>query len=467
MRDLPIILDMGDRPVAVVGSGVVAARRAELAVRAGADVTVFAPGDLSDEFLELLDKPNLRHAPRDPAPGDLAGCSLCFIASEDEGLIERARASARAAGALVNVADRPRLSDFIMPSIVDRSPLVIAVSTGGASPILGRMLKARLESLIPSAYGALAQLMSGFRGQVAAAIPSQTQRRRFWETVLEGPIAEAALAGNEAAAQAHLAAEIERWAEERPSPRGEVYLVGAGPGDPDLVTFRAFRLMQKADVVLHDRLADSRIMTLVRREAERVYVGKRPDNHELPQEAISALMVKLAKDGKRVLRLKGGDPFLFGRGGEEIETLAENGVPFQVCPGVTAAIGASAYAGIPLTHRDHAQACVFVTGHGRDGKIALDWASLIQPRQTVAVYMGLRNLEPLTEAFIAAGASPDLPAAVVDNATRPNQRVVVATLATLAPLARAAEIKGPSIVIIGTVVTLREKLEWYAAGQNA
>ena len=409
-----------------------------------------------------MDKPNLRHAPRDPAPGDLAGCSLCFIASVDEGLIERARASARAAGALVNVADRPRLSDFIMPSIVDRSPLVIAVSTGGASPILGRMLKARLESLIPSAYGALAQLMSGFRGQVAAAIPSQTQRRRFWETVLEGPIAEAALAGNEAAAQAHLAAEIERWAEERPSPRGEVYLVGAGPGDPDLVTFRAFRLMQKADVVLHDRLADSRIMTLVRREAERVYVGKRPDNHELPQEAISALMVKLAKDGKRVLRLKGGDPFLFGRGGEEIETLAENGVPFQVCPGVTAAIGASAYAGIPLTHRDHAQACVFVTGHGRDGKIALDWASLIQPRQTVAVYMGLRNLEPLTEAFIAAGASPDLPAAVVDNATRPNQRVVVATLATLAQLARAAEIKGPSIVIIGTVVTLREKLNWTA-----
>ncbi len=349
-----------------------------------------------------------------------------------------------------------------MPSIVDRSPLVIAVSTGGASPILGRMLKARLESLIPSAYGRLAQLMSGFRGRVAASIPSQTMRRRFWETVLEGSIAEAALAGNEAAAEARLAAEIERRAEDRASARGEVYLVGAGPGDPDLLTFRAFRLMQKADVVLYDRRADARIMTLVRREAERIYVGKRPDNHELPQEEISALLVRLAQEGKRVLRLKGGDPFIFGRGGEEIETLAEHGVPFQVCPGVTAAIGASAYAGIPLTHRDHAQACVFVTGHGKDGRIDLDWPALLQPRQTVAIYMGLRNLEALTAEFIARGASPELPAAIVDNATRPNQRVVVATLGTLAAKARAAEFRGPSIVIIGTVVLLRDRLDWYA-----
>ncbi len=295
--------------------------------------------------------------------------------------------------------------------------------------------------------------MRGFRGKVAAAIPSQTMRRRFWESTLDGPIAEAALAGDEAAASARLAAEIDRWAAERPAPQGEVYLVGAGPGDPDLVTFRALRLMQKADVVLYDRLADERIMTLVRREAERIYVGKRPDDHELPQEEISALLVRLAREGKRVLRLKGGDPFLFGRGGEEIETLAAHGVPFQVCPGVTAAVGASAYAGIPLTHRDHAQACVFVTGHGKDGAIDLDWAALIKPRQTVAVYMGLRNLEPLTEAFIAHGADPDLPAAIVDNATRPNQRVVVATLGTLATAGRAAELKGPSIVIVGSVVS--------------
>jgi uroporphyrin-III C-methyltransferase/precorrin-2 dehydrogenase/sirohydrochlorin ferrochelatase len=466
MRDLPIFLDLSDRQTTVIGSGVVAARRAELALRAGARVTVFAR-ELSDEFHELRSKRNFTHAPRDPAPEDFSPASLCFIATEDEGLIERARSAAKRAGALVNVADRPKLSDFIMPSIVDRSPLVIAVSTGGASPILGRMLKARLESLIPAAYGRLAELMGGFRDRLAAAIPSQTMRRRFWETVLEGPIAEAALAGNFDAAKTHLSDEIDRWASERASPAGEVYLVGAGPGDPDLVTFRAFRLMQKADVVLYDRLTDDRIMTLVRREAERVYVGKRPDNHELPQEEISALLVRLAKEGKRVLRLKGGDPFLFGRGGEEIETLAEHGIPFQVCPGVTAAIGASSYAGIPLTHRDHAQACVFVTGHGKDGRIDLDWSALIQPRQTVAIYMGLRNLEPLTRAFIEHGASPDLPAAIVDNATRPNQRVVAATLGTLAAEAAAAALRGPSIVILGTVVTLREKLDWYAPEQRA
>ncbi len=353
-----------------------------------------------------------------------------------------------------------------MPSIVDRSPLVIAVSTGGASPILGRMLKARLETMIPAAYGRLAELMSGFRRRVAAAISDPTMRRRFWEAVLEGPIAEAALAGNEGVAEAHLEREIERWGAERASPQGEVYLVGAGPGDPDLLTFRALRLMQKADVVLYDRLTDERVINLVRREAERIYVGKRPDDHELPQPEISALLVKLARQGRRVLRLKGGDPFMFGRGGEEIEALAEHGVPFQVCPGVTAAIGASAYAGIPLTHRDHAQACVFVTGHGRDGKIDLDWPALIQPRQTVAIYMGLRNLEALTAEFIARGASPDLPAAIVDNATRANQRVIVGALGTLAAKARAAGLKGPSIVIVGSVVSLRDKLDWYAPGSS-
>jgi len=459
MRHLPIVVAMSGRSAVVVGGGLVAARRAELLVRSGASVTVFA-SDLSDEFFDLSGKPNFRHVPRDPGVDDFVGSTLCFIATEDERLTRAALNAARSARTLVNVADRPELSDFIMPSIVDRSPLVIAISTGGASPILGRMLRARLESLIPAAYGRLADLMGGFRSRVAAAIPSQAPRRRFWETVLEGPIAEAALAGNESAARERLAHEIARWNEARPSPQGEVYLVGAGPGDPDLVTFRALRLMQKADVVLYDRLTDDAVLNLVRREAERIYVGKRPENHELPQEEISALLVKLAKEGKRVLRLKGGDPFMFGRGGEEIETLAEHGVSFQVCPGITAAIGASAYAGIPLTHRDYAHACVFVTGHGKDGRLELDWTALLEPNQTVAIYMGLRNLEALTREFVARGASPDLPAAIVDNATRPNQRVIVATLASLAAKARAAELRGPSIVIVGKVVSLRDKLDW-------
>src|SRR5271165_2874492 len=392
MRHLPIVVAMSGRSAVVVGGGLVAARRAELLVRSGASVTVFA-SDLSDEFFDLSGKPNFRHVPRDPGVDDFVGSTLCFIATEDERLTRAALNAARSARTLVNVADRPELSDFIMPSIVDRSPLVIAISTGGASPILGRMLRARLESLIPAAYGRLARLTGGFRLAVANAIPSPIMRRRFWEAALEGPIGERALSGDDRGAEDELARAIERAAAERAeAPRGEVYLVGAGPGDPDLLTFRALRLMQKADVVLYDRLTDEGVMNLVRREAERIYVGKQPDDHELPQGEISALLVKLAKQGKRVLRLKGGDPFMFGRGGEEIEALAAQGIPFQVCPGVTAAMGAAAYAGIPLTHRDHAQACVFVTGHGKDGKINLDWTALLQPRQTVAIYMGLRNL---------------------------------------------------------------------------
>jgi len=460
MRHLPIFLDLRERPAVVVGGGAVAARRAEFLVKAGARVTAFATA-LSDDFRGLLHAPSFGHEAREPEPKDFEGSALCFVATEDARLSAEARAAAKAAGALVNVADRPELCDFIMPSILDRSPLVIAISTGGASPVLARMLKARLESLIPNAYGRLARLTGAFRLAAAKAIGSPIARRRFWEAVLDGPIGERALAGDEGGADAELARAIERAAAgSADPPRGEVYLVGAGPGDPDLLTFRALRLMQKADVVLYDRLTDEGVINLVRREAERLYVGKRPDDHELPQAEISALMVKFAKQGKRVLRLKGGDPFTFGRGGEEIEALAAHGIPFQVCPGVTAATGAAAYAGIPLTHRDHAHSCLFVTGHGKDGKIALDWSALLQPRQTVAIYMGLRNLEALTRELIARGGDADLPAAVVDSATRAEQRVVVGTLGTLAAKARQAELSGPAIIIIGTVVTLRDKLDW-------
>lgn len=247
-----------------------------------------------------------------------------------------------------------------------------------------------------------------------------------------------------------------------PSSVGEVYLVGAGPGDPDLLTLRALRLMQKADVVVYDRLVDQTIVDLVRPDAERIYVGKRRNEHTLPQEEISDLLARLARDGKRVLRLKGGDPFIFGRGGEEIETLAERGIPFQICPGVTAAAGCSAYSGIPLTHRDHAQACVFVTAQGKNGPVDLDWKLLLQPRQTVAIYMGLAHLDELMREFIARGADPGLAAAVVDNGTRRSQRVVTGTLRTLAAKAREAGLRGPTIIIVGSVVALRDRLNWYS-----
>lgn len=462
MQHLPIFLDIETKPTLVAGGGIVAARRTELLLRAGAKVLVCAPV-LGPDFDEMRVHPRLHHLARQPDAADMQGAHLCFIATQDAALDAMVRTAAGQAGVLVNVADSVELSDFIMPSIVDRSPLVIAISTAGASPILGRMLKARLESLIPAAYGRLAALVSRFREKVGIVLPTVDARRRFWEDVLEGPTAEFVLAGDEAAGEANLLAEIERaGAGVTEARRGEVYLVGAGPGDPDLLTFRAFRLMQKADVVLYDRLTDESIINLVRREAERIYVGKRPDHHTLPQEDISALLVRLAMEGKRVLRLKGGDPFIFGRGGEEIETLAEHQIPFQVCPGITAAAGCAAYAGIPLTHRDHAQVCMFVTGHGKDGPLDLDWSALLLPHQTVAIYMGLGHIEELTQQFITRGADPDLPAAVIDNGTRINQRVVTGTLQTLAAKVRAAGLRGPSIIIVGTVVTLRDKLNWYS-----
>ncbi len=467
METLPVFLRVRGKRAAVVGGGSAAARRAETLARAGARVTVFA-ARLDDEFRALRDSATFRHIASEPTPADLVGFVLCYVATGDDDADERVYGGIRGAGALINVADRPDLCDFIAPSIVDRSPLVVAISTGGASPMLGRMLKARLESSIPAAYGRLAAFMGKSRALVGASLPTARARRRFWERVLEGPIAEMLLANNEPAAEAALASEIEREAGAGDiAPIGEVYLVGAGPGDPDLLTFRALRLMQKADVVLYDRLVDPSIVDLVRREAERIYVGKRRDDHTLPQEEIGDLLVRLAREGKRVLRLKGGDPFIFGRGGEEIEKLADHKIPFQVCPGITAAAACSAYSGIPLTHRDHAQACVFVTGHGKNGPIDLDWNALIRPNQTVAIYMGLGHLEELTQAFVAHGADPDLPAAVIDNGARANQRVVTGTLRTIAANARAVALRGPTIIIVGTVVALRDKLNWYAADGGA
>ncbi|MFT4097858.1 MAG: siroheme synthase CysG [Rhodoblastus sp.] len=460
MEHLPIFLSLRGKRAAVIGGGLAAARRAETLLRAGADVTVFAPA-LSDEFTDVAEAFAFAREARWPQAAELEGLAVCVVATDDRAQDERAHGLARQAGALVNTATRPDLCDFILPSIVDRSPVVVAISTGGASPILGRILKARLESTIPAAFGRLADFVRDCRATVNGKIADAAGRRRFWERMLDGPVAEMVLAGDADRAARALAADVDAAARAADETMGEVYLVGAGPGDPDLLTFRALRLMQRADVVLYDRLVDPAIVALARREAERIYVGKRPKDHPVPQEEISDMLVRLARAGKRVLRLKGGDPFVFGRGGEEIERLAENRIPFQVCPGVTAAIGCSAYSGIPLTHRDHAQACIFVTAHSKSGPVDFDWSSVIRPGQTVAVYMGLNHIEELTAAFIAHGAAPDLPAAIVDNGTRPNQRVVIGTVADIAARARAAGLRGPTIVIVGTVVRLREKLDWH------
>ncbi len=467
MDYLPIFLDIRDKTVIVDGGGTVAARRVERALLAGALVSVFND-ELSDEFRELSASANFTHYPRPFQAPDIGRAIVAYGASENPARDKVLYDAALAAGVLANVADVAEYCDFITPSVVDRSPLVVAVSSGGTAPVIARILRARIEALLPQGYGRMAAFMGRFRPDVLKKIGSARLRRRFWERMIDGPAGDLFLAGDQAGATRHLHAVLDDSADnDAPYSVGEVFLVGAGPGDPDLLTFKALRLMQRADVVLYDRLVGGDILDLLRRDAERIYVGKLPKQHTMQQQDISQLMVSLAKQGKRVLRLKGGDPFVFGRGGEEIEMLAENNIPFQVVPGITAASGATAYAGIPLTHRDYAQACVFVTAHGRDGVLGLDWEVLLRPAQTVAVYMGLSSLEFLSEQFVQRGADPKMPAAIIDNGTRTNQRVAVGTISDLHEIAVKNEMTGPSMIVIGDVVRLREKLRWFSEHDNA
>ena len=462
MKYFPIFLDLQEQPVLIVGGGAMAARRCAAITEAGGRARVVAEV-LSEAFEDCRD---FEHLARPFRPDDLDGARLVFVASDDEELDERISTLARERGIPVNVADRQRLCSFIMPSIVNRSPVMVAVSSGGVAPILSRLLRAQLETRIPSRFGQLAGFVGSWRQRINRAIPDAVSRRRFWERITDGSVGEYILAGQIDDARRLLEETLaaERDGAEGPN-LGEVYLVGSGPGDPDLLTFRALRLMQQADVMLHDRLVPDVILDLVRRDAERVFVGKRRGEHALPQESISQLLVDLARQGKRVLRLKGGDPFTFGRGGEEIETLASYGIPFQVVPGVTAANGCAAYAGIPLTHRDHAQSCIFVTGHTKDGKLDLNWPTLVQPNQTVVVYMGLGAAAEILSQLVAHGADAETPAAVVDNGTRDNQQVVVGNLGNLAERVAKENLEGPAILIVGGVVSLRDKLSWFASNR--
>ena len=466
MDFLPLFLDIRNKRVLVDGGGTIAARRTESALKAGALVTVFNP-QLDDEFTPLLSQKNFTHVNRLPEPADFDECVIAYGASEDPIRDKILFDAGHRAGALVNVADVSEYCDFITPSVVDRSPLVVAISTSGAAPVIARILRARIESLIPPTYGRLAEFLGGFRQAVADKIKGGANRRHFWEQVIDGPVGDLFLAGDHKGSKNQLFSSLEIAHEsDKKNQTGEVYLVGAGPGDPDLLTFRALRLMQRCDVVLFDRLVSQDILTLVRRDAERVDVGKRAKNHTMDQQDISQLMVDLALQGKRVLRLKGGDPFMFGRGGEEIEKLGSHNIPFQVVPGITAAMGASSYAGIPLTHRDHAQSCTFITAHGKDGVLDLDWDALLRPNQTVAIYMGLSNLEQLAAGFVAHGADPSTPAALVENATLSNQQVVVGTVQDLFAKATAQNVSGPSIIIIGSVVKLHAQLKWITPVQT-
>ncbi|MDF3936321.1 siroheme synthase CysG [Pseudomonas citronellolis] len=461
MDALPLFHILRGRRALLVGGGEVALRKARLLASAGAVLRVVAP-QVHSELRELVEQGGGELLERRYAEGDLGDCVLAIAATDDEPLNAQVSRDAHARSVPVNVVDAPALCSVIFPAIVDRSPLLVAVSSGGDAPVLARLLRARLETWIPATYGQLAGLASRFREAVKRRLPDLQQRRQFWEETFQGPVAERMLAGQPAEAERLLAAKLEAGQAEA---RGEVYLVGAGPGDPDLLTFRALRLMQQADVVLYDRLVAPAILELCRRDADRLYVGKRRADHAVPQDEINRQLVELAQQGKRVLRLKGGDPFIFGRGGEEIDELAAAGIPFQVVPGITAASGCAAYAGIPLTHRDYAQSVRFVTGHLKDGSTDLPWRDLVAPGQTLVFYMGLVGLPVICEELVRHGRSADTPAALIQQGTTVHQRVFTGTLANLPQLVAEHEVHAPTLVIVGEVVTLRDKLAWFEGQQ--
>jgi uroporphyrin-III C-methyltransferase/precorrin-2 dehydrogenase/sirohydrochlorin ferrochelatase len=459
MSLLPLFIDIKDKPCLIVGGGKIAARKLKMLCKAEADITIIAPL-ICEEIQALVETHSLRLNQREFIDADINKQNLIIAATSDSPLNKHISDLAKLKNILVNVADDFKQGDVVLPSVINRDPIQIAVTTGGASPVLARLLRRNLERCTPSAYGALASLVEKYRQKIADTIEDEDSRRRFWEEVLQGPISEMVLAGKVDTAEETLQHKLASKDFSK-NDSGEVYLVGAGPGDPDLLTFRALRLMQQADAVVYDRLVSDQIMDLVRKDAEKIYAGKQRANHAIQQESINQLLVRLAKEGKRVLRLKGGDPFIFGRGGEEIETLMEEGVHFQVVPGITAAAGCASYSGIPLTHRDHAQACTFVTGHLRDGTVNLNWKMLAHANQTIVFYMGLHGLNIICQQLVKHGLSADTPAALITKGTTPDQRVLIGDLTSLPNLVDKQHVQGPTLIIIGSVVSLHNKLHWY------
>ena len=519
MNTFPLFFKLEDRKVLIVGGGDVALRKADLLSRAGACITILAPS-ISTEIQALLSDDKHELIYKNYNKTYMSGARVIIAATDDETLNHQIHADASELNIPVNVVDTPHLCDFIFPAIVDRNPIVIGISSNGKAPVLARLLRARLETLIPQGYGKLAKLAGEFRSEVKTKIPTLTGRRQFWERAFEGQVSQLMFAGNEAQATAQLKADLENTvatledsANNTISPNtcnpvtltsqhanehsieslsatapvstneltatqnaaiqnnsqtkltqvavGEVYIVGAGPGDPELLTFKALRLMQQADIVYYDALVSPQVLDLCRRDADKVFVGKKRSNHAVAQLGINELLVNSAKEGRRVVRLKGGDPFIFGRGGEEIESLRAHGVPYQVVPGITAANAAASYAGIPLTHRDHSQSVRFVTGFLKAGAPNSNFKSFLNTDETVVFYMGLHSLARLTEGLIDAGRSSDTPIAIVSNASMPNQQVLTGTLETIVAQQQQAQLPTPALLIMGDVVSLHNDLAWY------
>nr|WP_218947300.1 siroheme synthase CysG [Acinetobacter sp. YH12128] len=458
----PISLKLQQQPCLIVGGGRIAYRKAVLLAKAGAQLTVCSP-EIEDDLLSLVNQTQgqyLNSVYHESVYQEnaiaLRQFRLVIAATNDKAVNQAVFEACEAENVLVNSVDDPPHCRFMVPAIIDRSPLVISVASNGTSPVLSRQIRTQLESSIPHGMGKLAEFSGQWRAAVKAKIVNPDERRIFWEDLYASPLKEQVFNDNLTEANRLIEQAILEWKQ----PKGEVYLVGAGPGDPELLTLKALRLMQQADVVIYDRLVSQPIMDLCRRDAEKIYVGKARSNHAVPQEGINALLVKYASEGKRVCRLKGGDPFIFGRGGEEIQELFAAGVAFQVVPGITAASGCSAYAGIPLTHRDYAQSVRFLTGHLKEGSPELPWNELVYQNQTLVLYMGLVGLEKICEKLIAHGQRSDMPVALVSKGTTPEQTVVVGTLADIASKVSEYQIQAPTLTIIGDVVSLREQLQW-------
>ncbi|MFV8758025.1 siroheme synthase CysG [Yersinia enterocolitica] len=455
MDYLPLFADLKQRPVLVVGGGEVAARKIDLLHRAGAQVRVVAQ-TLSSELEQLHQDGRIHWLALDFLPEQLDEVFLVIAATNDTALNAAVFAAADKRHLLANVVDdQPRCS-FIFPSIVDRSPLVVAISSAGQAPVLARILREKLEALLPSSLGDMAAVAGRWRGRVKQHVASMGERRRFWENAFSGRFASLISRGQLAQAEEELQLSLEGQNRNQ----GEVALVGAGPGDPGLLTLRGLQVIQQADVVLYDHLVSPEVLDLVRRDAQRICVGKRAGSHSVAQEETNQLLVTLAQRGKRVVRLKGGDPFIFGRGGEELQVVVRAGIPFHIVPGVTAASGATAYAGIPLTHRDYAQSVTFITGHCRaDDGDDVDWQALARGRQTLAIYMGTVKAAEISQQLIAHGRASTTPVAVIGRGTRADQQVLTGTLAELELLAHQAPT--PALLVIGEVVDLHHQIAWF------
>ena len=446
MKTFPIFLSLQGRPTLVVGAGTMAAAKARLLQEAGAQVTRITNRDVPD--VELPQDDAARVLDRPFRQADAPHYALIYSATGDALEDARVAAAARAEGIPVNAVDRPALSTFITPAIVDRDPVTIAISSAGTAPVLARQLRMKLEAELPRRLGRLAAFAGSFRDAVKSAVSDFGSRRALWDGLFNGPIADAVLRGDDAEARERMISTINRPIA---PPRGIVHIVGAGPGDPELLTLKALQALQRADVVFYDRLVSAEVLDFARRDAERVFVGKTPGNPTMPQREINALLARRAQAGERVVRLKGGDPFIFGRGGEEVAHLTARGIDVVVVPGITAAAGCAAAAQIPLTHRDHATAVTFVTGHAQDGEPYLDWRALASFGQTLAIYMGIAQAEVIARRLIDAGRDPATPVSVVENGTTDQQRIVSGTLRGLARLVSGNDITSPALLIVGAV----------------